>query len=58
MKKEKKQKADELTTLKIDKQTHARIKKHCDTNRYWMHIFVENIINEVMDKLEKQNCNE
>lgn len=58
MKKEKKQKAEELKNLKIDRQTHERIKEHCDTNRYWMHIFVENIINEAMDKLEKQKSNE
>ena len=49
MKKALKQKADELTTLKIDKATHARIKTHCVENNYWMHLFVETIINEYLD---------
>jgi hypothetical protein len=54
MKKALKQKADELTTLKIDKATHARIKTHCVENHYWMHLFVEEVMNDYLDKNENK----
>jgi DNA-dependent RNA polymerase auxiliary subunit epsilon len=50
MKKEKKSVNNQLVTLKIDKPTHARIKKYCKENEYWMHSFVEHIMNEYLDK--------
>ena len=50
MKKEKKSVNNQLVTLKIDKPTHARIKKYCKDNEYWMHSFVEHIMNEYLDK--------
>lgn len=58
MNKMKKQRPDELTTLKIDKTTHSRIKNHCIQNDYYMHLFVENIINDYLDNLKTKNTNE
>jgi hypothetical protein len=49
----KKQRPEELITLKIDKVTHSRIKQHCIDNDYYMHLFVEEIVNDFLDK--KQN---
>jgi hypothetical protein len=49
MKKPNKVKYDALTTLKVDRETHARIKQYCNEHNYWMHMFVENVMNEYMD---------
>jgi hypothetical protein len=55
MKKAKKTKPDELVTLKVDKLTHKRIKDYCTENNYWMHLFVENVMNDYLDKNNKVN---
>lgn len=49
----KKQRPEQLTTLKIDKVTHSRIKQHCTDNDYYMHLFVKEVINEYLDKIKK-----
>jgi|APGre2960657373_1045057.scaffolds.fasta_scaffold57336_2 hypothetical protein len=46
----KKQRPEQLTTLKIDKVTHSRIKQHCVDNDYYIHLFVEEILNAYLDK--------
>ena len=46
----KKQRPDELITLKIDKVTHSRIKQHCIENDYYIHLFVEDVINKHLDR--------
>ena len=46
----KKQRPEQLTTLKIDKVTHSRIKQHCVDNDYYIHLFVEDILNAYLDK--------
>jgi hypothetical protein len=50
----KKQRPDELITLKIDKVTHSRIKQHCVENDYYIHLFVEDVINKHLDMYEGQ----
>jgi len=45
----KKQRPDQLITLKIDKVTHSRIKQHCVKNDYYIHLFVEDVINKYLD---------
>ena len=46
----KKQRPEQLVTLKIDKVTHSRIKQYCVDNDYYIHLFVETILNEYLDK--------
>jgi hypothetical protein len=50
MEKVKKQKPELLTTLKVDKTTHTRIKQFCDENNFWMCRFVESVLNDYLDK--------
>jgi len=49
MKKLKKQRPEELVTLKIDRLTHQRIKEHCITNDFYIHLFVEEVINTYLN---------
>lgn len=53
----KKQRPEQLTTLKIDKLTHTRVKQHCAENDYYMHLFVEEILNEYLDKIKNAKNN-
>jgi hypothetical protein len=55
MKKLQKTKTDQLVTLKVDKETHKRIKEYCVEHNYWMHLFVENVMNDYLDKNNKVN---
>jgi hypothetical protein len=48
----KKERPDSLTTLKIDKVTHSRIKRHCVLNDYYIHLFVEDVVNKYLDMYE------
>lgn len=48
----KKQRPNELITLKIDKVTHSRIKQYCIENDYYIHLFVEDVINKHLDRYE------
>jgi hypothetical protein len=50
----KKERPDSLTTLKIDKVTHSRIKRHCVENDYYIHLFVEDVINKYLNMYEGQ----
>jgi hypothetical protein len=53
----KKERPEELTTLKIDKVTHSRIKQHCIKNDYYIHLFVEEVINKYLDEQEIKKGN-
>ena len=53
----KKERPEELTTLKIDKLTHSRIKQHCIKNDYYIHLFVEEVINNYLDEQEIKKGN-
>ena len=49
----KKERPDLLTTLKINKETHKRVKDYCDENDYYMCRFVETILNDYLDQNKK-----
>jgi DNA-dependent RNA polymerase auxiliary subunit epsilon len=55
MKKINKTTPPELVTLKVDKETHARVKQYCVENEYWIHLFVEKVLNDYMDKNKPNN---
>ncbi len=52
MKKQNRTYTDPLTTLKVNKETHARVKKYCVENNYWIHLFVESVLNDYLDYQE------
>jgi len=54
MKKALKNPSIEMKNLKIDKKTHDRVKQHCLENNYWIHLFVEEVINDFLDKTESK----
>ena len=55
MKKSVKQQVEPLTTLKVGKSTHKRIKEFCEVNNLWICRFVEEVINEYIDNEMKNN---
>jgi hypothetical protein len=54
----KKERPEQLTTLKIDKVTHSRIKEHCIKNDFYIHLFVEEVINKYLDLKEIKKTND
>ena len=50
----KKERHKPLVTLKVNKETQQRVKQHCKKQDYWMNRFVEMVLNEYIDKHEKQ----
>jgi len=50
MEKVKKEKTELLSTLKVDKETHTRVKEFCENKNYWMCRFVESVLNDYLDK--------
>mgnify|MGYP003660543396 CR=1 FL=1 len=50
MKEMKKTKPELLTTLKVGKETHKRVKQYCDKNNLWICRFVENVLNEYLER--------
>ena len=50
----KKERPEPLVTLKVNKETQQRVKQHCKKEDYWMNRFVEMVLNEYIDKHEKQ----
>jgi hypothetical protein len=53
MKKAEKRKPEDLVTLKVGRETHKRIKDHCVDNNLWIHLFVEHVMNQYIDKQTK-----
>ena len=53
MKKLKIERPEPLITLKVNKEVHSRIKQHCKDNDYYMHAFVEEIVNQYFDNLKE-----
>ena len=53
MKKAVKQKVETLATLKVDKETQKRVKEFCVANNLWMCRFVEEVMNDYLNRNEK-----
>jgi predicted HicB family RNase H-like nuclease len=46
----------ELKTLRIDKNTHTRLKIFCAINGFQINEWTDVIINQTLDKLKKKNA--
>ena len=44
-----KEKVEPLQTLKVDKETHQRVRQYCDENNLWLCRFVEEVLNDYLD---------
>ena len=44
---------EEKVSVSISKETHIRIKEHCDKNSLKVGSWVDNILREKLDKLNK-----
>ena len=41
---------EEKVSISISKETHARIKRHCDKNAFKIGSWIDNILSEKLDK--------